>query len=128
PFHTLRVKQARLIVDAGPVGNGEVRNIEIVLSTASSRLLTVKLEASGGFVRHATGRDVLSHLKLLGTYSPRALNVDVLRFETPEVQIGVREAELALPKLDRYRGRVELSLFLPQLARWPLGFSLPALQ
>ncbi|MFI5306046.1 MAG: translocation/assembly module TamB domain-containing protein [Polyangiales bacterium] len=128
PFHTLSLSQAKLVVDADPIASGELRGIEITVSTSSPTLLNVRLEAFGGFVRHAVGRDVLTHLKLLGTYSLHGLNVDVLRFETPELQIAVREGELALPRFDYYRGRVELGLFLPQLARWPHGFTLPDLQ
>jgi translocation and assembly module TamB len=128
PFNFLNVEQARLLIDAEPIASGELRNIEIHLSATDPRLLNVKIEAAGGFVRHEKGRDALSHLKMLGTYSPKALNIDVLRFETPDVQLGVHDAELALPKLDRYRGRLSLDLYVPQLEHWPLGVTLPHIE
>jgi translocation and assembly module TamB len=128
PLHSLEVEQARLVIDADPLASGELRNIEIHVKAVNPRLLSIRIEASNGFVVHEKGRDLLAHLKLLGTYSPHALNIDVLRFETPELQIRLREAELALPGLDYYRGRLDFGLFLPQLARWPLGVTLPHLE
>src|SRR6185436_441757 len=48
--------------------------------------------------------------------------------QTPEVQLSVRDAELSLPDLKHYHGRVQLGLYVPQLLRWPLDVKLPHLE
>jgi translocation and assembly module TamB len=128
PFNFLNVEQARLVIDADPFGDGELRNIDIHVNASDSAALRVRVSASGGSVNHAMGRDHLSKLEAAGVVKKDALEVDRLRLETPELQIALSKAELALPLGSRYRGRLELGLHLPQLLRWPHGVTLPPLE
>jgi translocation and assembly module TamB len=127
PFDQLHVEHSRLIVDAQPLASGELRNIEVHLTSEPRGELRAAISADGGFVRHATGTDVLNHLALLGTFSARGVGLELLRLQTPEVRLAVRDAELGLPLGKHYRGHVELGLHIPQLATWPHGRQLPTL-
>jgi len=128
PFNWLHVEQARLVIDAAPFADGELRNIEIHLNASDGDKVRAKLSAAGGFVRHATGRDTLRYLEVDATASLNKIAISRFRLETPEVQLAVREAELGLPLLSRYRGQVELALHVPRLLQWPHGVTLPRLE
>jgi translocation and assembly module TamB len=128
PFNWLHIEQARLVVDADPIAQGELRNIEIHLNASNPQAIAVQFYAAGGFVRHERGRDRLAHMDLTAVLAPKSLAIERLRVTTPEAQLDVRDAELALPLGKRYRGRVQLELYVPQLLRWPHGLQLPRLE
>jgi translocation and assembly module TamB len=127
PFNWFRIKESRLVVDAAPYGNGELRGIDIHLDATADEVLRAHVRASAGFVNHATGRDTLQALELAGGIHDQGIDVDLLRFETPEVQLSMRQGRLQLPLGTRYRGFVDLELDLAEPGTWPLGFSLPEL-
>ena len=128
PFNWLHIEQARLVVDAAPIAQGELRNIEIHLNASNPRAIAVQFYAAGGSVRHERGRDRLAHMDLTAVLAPKSLAITRLRVTTPEAQLDVRDAELALPLGERYRGHVQLELYVPQLLRWPHGLELPRLE
>jgi translocation and assembly module TamB len=127
PFDWLHVEQARFVVDAAELGSAELHNIEVHVSALRPGVVHAQVSAAGGFVQHAGGRDVLSFLEIDTALSPNALSLKVFRLQTPEAQVSVRDAEITLPDLKHYHGRVQLSLYVPQLLRWPLGIQLPHL-
>jgi translocation and assembly module TamB len=128
PFDWLHIEQARLVIDADPIASGELRNIVIDLSALHPGGVRAVATADGGFVRHASGRDKVSHIELAASVSAHALTVERLLVQTPEVQLGLREAELTLPSGAGYRGHVDLGLYVPQVAKWPHGLALPHLE
>ncbi|HMI91305.1 MAG TPA: hypothetical protein VK509_08075, partial [Polyangiales bacterium] len=128
PFNFLNVEQARLIVDADPLVDGELLNIEIHVNASASGLVRVRASAAGGHLRHASGRDAVQHVVLRGAISEQGLGIEELLVETPELRVAARDAQLAFPLGSRYQGHVELDLHVPQLARWPLGVTLPRLE
>jgi translocation and assembly module TamB len=127
PFEELHVEHSRLIIDAEPLASSEVRNIEVHLTSEPLGAVRAAISADGGFVRHASGTDVLNHLALLGTFTTHGVALEMLRLQTPQLKLDVRDAELGLPFGKHYRGHVELGLHIPQLANWPHGLALPGL-
>lgn len=127
PFRFFRIKDSRLVVDASPVANLELRNIDIHLDASVADELRAHVSAAGGFVNHAMGSDKLEALELVGGFGHQALQIDRFRFETPAVTVGLRRAQLSLPLGEWYRGAFSLELDVPQLERWPHGWELPPL-
>lgn len=128
PFDELHVERSRLVLDAQPQASAEVRNIEVQLTRERQGAVRAAISADGGFVRHGNGWDALSHLAFLGTYSPKALALELVRLQTPELKLDVRDAEVGLPLGTHYRGHVELGLQLAQALTWPHGLSLPDME
>ena len=128
PFDFLDVEQARLIVDADPLLNGELLNIEVHINGTGSGLALVRLAAAGGHVRHAGGRDAIQRVELSGAISEQDLGISKLLVESPALRVAVRDAQVAFPLGSRYQGHIELGLHVPQLLRWPLGVTLPPLE
>jgi translocation and assembly module TamB len=128
PFDWLHLEQARLVIDAAPLASGELRNIEIDLSALHPGGVRAVVTADHGFVEHESGRDNISRIELAATLSEHSLTVERLLVKTPEVQLGLRDAELTLPDATRYHGHVEVGLYVPQVARWPLHVELPHLE
>ena len=128
PFDWLHIEQARLVVDADPIASGELRNIDIDLSALHPGGVRVVFGADSGFVQHVEGRDKISRVELTATVSSHAVTVERLLLQTPELRLGLRDAELTLPSGAGYRGHVDIDLYVPRVAHWPHGLTLPHLE
>jgi hypothetical protein len=128
PFNFLNIEQGRFIVDADPIANGELLNIDINVNAAAAGLVRVYARAAGGQVRYANGHDALSRIELRGNLSELGFGVQDLRVITSGLTLAAHNAEFAFPFGSRYQGHFELGLHVPQLLKWPLGVKLPLVE
>jgi translocation and assembly module TamB len=126
PFNFVNIVDSHLIVDAAPLAQADMGRINIRLDASNNGSLAAELTAWDGWVEHQTGRDVLNALELSAVLSHDALQVELARIATPDVELSVRSAQLQFPLLKgAYDGTVALELDLAKLSRWPHGITLP---
>ena len=128
PFNWFHIKDSRLVVDASPYANGELRGINISLNATMNEVLRADVRAKSGFVNHATGSDEIQRLDAVGGIGSEGIDIDLARIEVPGLKLGVRPGLLTLPLGERYRGKLDLELSVPALERWPHGWELPPVE
>jgi translocation and assembly module TamB len=128
PFNKLWLKHSRLIVDGGEYGSGELSDISLFLDSTRRDVLGITLSAPRGVFEHAAEREKLSGLEARARLRSDGVQLELLKLRGSAFELGVRQASLKLPAADEYRGEVELSLALDQLARLHLPIELPHLE
>ncbi|HKP58389.1 MAG TPA: translocation/assembly module TamB domain-containing protein [Polyangiales bacterium] len=127
PFNKLWVKQSRLIVDAGPHGGGELRDIDVTLDSTQHNVLGIQLHSPGGYVRHDERRDQVKAIEARFKLTDENVQVELARIAADNIAITLRRASVELPWKQIYHGEAELQLNLAALHTWPIPVTLPPL-
>jgi translocation and assembly module TamB len=128
PFDWVRVRDSRLVVDADPWVNGELRHIDIRLDALDDGVLGLRLSTREGEVHHARGVEVIRAFEVEGSIGAAGGDVERARIETPKIQLKVNQASFGFPLGEHYRGKVALDLDVAHVAGWPHGLDLPRLE
>jgi translocation and assembly module TamB len=126
PFRELRIRGARVGVDAAPLASGVVHGVDIDLIVAGGQRMALRIWGGEGHVDHAKGREVVEHLSAMGRVDlSKGTDVRDVEVRTPHVQVRIHEAHVPLPSIEGLRGRVSLDADLAHLADLPVAFDLP---
>lgn len=128
PFDWIRVKDSRLLVDADPWVNGELRHIDIRLNAMDDGVVGVHMRTREGVVHHARGVERVRVLELEGSVGAAGADIDLARIETREIQIKISRTSIGLPLGEHYRGKLALDVDIAHVAGWPHGLELPHLE
>jgi translocation and assembly module TamB len=127
PFNKLWVKRSRLIVNAAPNGNAELRDIDVYLDSTQRNVLGVTLTSPGGFIARGSERDEIQTIEARFKLTDENAQVEIARISTPDLSIALRRANVELPFRNSYHGEAELKVRLARLNTLALPVKLPPL-
>ncbi|HJK90728.1 MAG TPA: hypothetical protein RMH26_08290, partial [Polyangiaceae bacterium LLY-WYZ-15_(1-7)] len=122
PFERIRIRDARLELDALPHVEGELDHLDVEV-TGEGAVLGLDLRADTGSVHHAGGDDALERLSFVGTVDldDASAHVERAALRTTHMRVLVTGADVPFDPTRGWRGHVFARVDLQQMARLPIA-------